>query len=175
MPIGRSQGCPFSRSFGIADDSLSKGRPCGFLRLRIFRLRLVIFQVAPVSHLPVCRRLNLRVTPNLLPLARRRANFKVALNLRSLGGAVAASSGCPDSTSTAGSMMNPQLSSNFASSAYAADESSYPTGPAFPSALQALSIVSARRQRTDFELPTQSILHFQSGRNCCPTSYGGIN
>ena len=63
--------------------------------------------------------------PESSSLARRRANFQVALNLRSLGGAVGlisgsprisflqrsvyASSGHPDFASTAGSMMNPRL------------------------------------------------------------------
>lgn len=59
----------------------------------------------------------------------------------SFGVAVAGFSGCPESASTAGSMMNPRLSSNFASPAYAADESSSPTGPASPAlTLDALSI-----------------------------------
>jgi len=45
----------------------------------------------------------------------------------------------PRSNITVGSMMNPQLSSNFASSACTADESSRPTGPAiFRLALHAL-------------------------------------
>jgi hypothetical protein len=92
---------------------------------RIFRPRLVISPVsqgiAP-SGLPWS---NLRVAPNLLPLARRRANFKVALNLRSFD--VASGSICrlprisflrrcrrrfsdfSESASTAGSMMNPRL------------------------------------------------------------------
>jgi hypothetical protein len=131
---------------------------------RIFRLRLVVSQVAlgvapsgcarfevlshPKSSSPARPSADFRVTPNLHLWFRRRTNFQVALNLRSFGVAdnwirgsprvsvlrrsVNASSGCPDSTSTVGSMMNPWLSSNFASSACAADESSCPTGPAFP-------------------------------------------
>lgn len=58
----------------------------GSPRLRIFRLRLVVSRVPPgVAPSGGCLRSNLRVAPNFLPLARRRANFQVALNLRSFG------------------------------------------------------------------------------------------
>jgi len=95
-------------------------------------------------------RINFRVSPDLHSIGgANRTNFKVALKLRSIcavdrpilqaapasqsfGSTVNASPGCPSSASTAGSMMNPRLYSNFASSACAADESSCPTGPAFP-------------------------------------------
>jgi hypothetical protein len=79
VPIGRSLGRPFLRSFGIADDSFP-GSP------RLPNLP------APSGGLPsfpgchtfrFCLWSNLRVAPNLLPLACRRANFQVALNLRS--------------------------------------------------------------------------------------------
>jgi len=85
---------------------------------------------------------NLRVAPNLLVLwLRRRRVLRVSSNRASLSGAEGESPGYPESScppavpslrlrvapnpaSTTGSMMNPRLSSNFASSACAADESS---------------------------------------------------
>jgi len=94
--------------------------------------------------------INFRVSPALHSSGgANRTNFKVALKLRSVcavdrpilqvapasrsfGSTIDASPGCPSSASTVGSMMNPRLYSNFASSACAADESSCPTGPAFP-------------------------------------------
>ena len=82
VPTGRPWSCPRFRSFGIADDRLggsprfadlpapSGGRP-GSPGCRTFRI------------LPLARFTGL---PRLLvPLARRRANFQVALKLRSLG------------------------------------------------------------------------------------------
>jgi hypothetical protein len=98
-----------------------------------------------VPHLPVCQRENLRVAPHPLALwLRRWMIFRVASNHASLSGAGVESPGYPESScppalpsmrfrvaptpaSTTGSMMNPRLASNFASSACAADESSRPS------------------------------------------------
>jgi len=82
-----------------------------------------------------------------------------------------ASSGRPDSASAVGSMMNPWLSSNFASSACAADESSRPTGPASPAWLSTLSqSFSAFHLRLAPPMNhfNRSILHFLSNRSCRP-------
>jgi hypothetical protein len=102
----------------------------GFPESRIFRF---------------CQRVNFRVAPNLRALwLRCWMIFRVASNHASLSGAGVESSGYPESSCppalpslrirvaptpalTTGSMMNPRLSSNFASSACAADESSRPS------------------------------------------------
>jgi hypothetical protein len=129
-----------------------------------------------------------------IPQRRRSANFQVALNLGSLDVAdwpifelprisalrrsASASSGCPDSVSAAGSMMNPRLSSNFASSACAADESSRPTGPASPAWLSTLSqSLSAFHLRLapPMNCFDRLILHFLSDRICRPTPYRVTN
>jgi len=106
----------------------------------------------PLASPPV----KLRVTPALRSCgAVDGPDFQVALTLRSsdvaddricgsprvsvLRRSVDASPSCPGSTPTVGSMMNPWLSSNFASSACAADESSRPAGPTFPARPSMLS------------------------------------
>jgi len=94
----------------------------------IFRLPAVILRVAPnlrssgyadgrfselprIAHPSAVPTVNLRVTPNLQPPAVPSLRLRVA----------------PNPASTTGSMMNPRLSSNFASSACAEDESSRPS------------------------------------------------
>ena len=170
VPIGRSPGCPVLRSFGIADDPLSElprishlPAPAGGLpshpglHLRLCQRRIsgsprTSYPLAtPVVNLPSCpgssflwlrRRTQFPGCPESQVLRRCRwTDLRVAPHLMSFGGAVYASPSCPGSASTAGSMMNPRLSSNFASSACAADESSCPAGPASSClTLDALSI-----------------------------------
>jgi len=93
----------------------------------IFRLPVVILRVAPnlrssgyadgrfsefprIAHPSAVPTVNFRVTPNFQPPAVSPLRLRVA----------------PNPASTTGSMMNPRLSSNFASSACAEDESSRP-------------------------------------------------
>ena len=70
-----------------------------------------IFEFPRITHPSAVPKVKLRVAPNpLVVKLRRLSSLRVA----------------PHSASTAGSMMNPRQSSNFASSACAADESSCP-------------------------------------------------
>jgi hypothetical protein len=76
--------------------------------LHIPALPMGIVWVAPNSLVQrPCRLVDLRVPPDFTPSGR----------------SVSASSGCPGSTATAGSMMSPQPHSNFASSGYPASDS----------------------------------------------------
>ncbi len=167
VPTGRSQGCPLFRSFGIADDLLG-GSP-RFADLPAPSGGLPEFPRA--SRLPDLPLVQLAELPRFVfPLARRRANFQVALKLRSLGVASVPISELPASLSLGGavagfpvvrvriygwSIMNPRLHPNFASSACAADESSRSTGPAFPAWLSLLSqsLRALRLQQAGCVLP----------------------
>jgi len=161
VPIDRSPGLPELRSLGIAFDPpcespriSDRPAPAGGLpshpgprTLRLGQRR--VFRVSPNLFPLASPAVKLRVAPALRSSGSVGGpDFQVALNLRSSDVAMTGSAGRPASLSlgspsmlprvapapqsTVGSMMNPWLSSNFASSACAADESSCPTGPAFP-------------------------------------------
>jgi hypothetical protein len=77
-----------------------------------------------VLHLPAVPMGIVRVAPHFLVHRRcRLVDLRVPPDFTPSGRSVSASSGCPASAATAGSMMSPQPRSNFASSGYPACES----------------------------------------------------
>jgi hypothetical protein len=120
------------------------------------------FSGCPSSSLPRLRLpADLRVTPNLVPSGSPPLRLRVS----------------PNPASTSGSMMTPRLDSNFASSARAADESSFPAGSCtfLPNSGCVLNLNSAFHCRqADYESPTLTNFRiFLSGRNCVSNSLQG--
>jgi len=190
-PTIRSSGCPDSRIFrlrlivarvapGIAPSGVPAasfpGLPGPSASGCVSELN---FRVAPALHLSGGADLSISKSPRTsIPSALPISRFAGFPAHRAFRHAVYASASFPASASTAGSMMNPCLVSNLASSTCAADESSRPTkSNGLRPTLRALSILSAFSTSgcpamADCKRP---ILRFLPGWSRCPTCYRVTN